>query len=165
MKWKHFPPLNSAEYPRELPAGTLLIQMIREPLAWIHSLVHNSYSMRSNIGLSNEGSKSNWLSQEVVLDSFENELANCRFNDAVDLWSCYAHGYLSGRFVAARGYPFVTIARHGDLVAYPVQVMQALESLEYSRFYSNVSTVQSLSLQEINWLLNDKLGLANCKIP
>jgi len=45
------------------------------------------------------------------------------------------------------------------------KVMQALENLEYSRFCSNVSTVQSLSLQEINWLLNDSLGLANCKIP
>ena len=128
VKWKHFPPLNSAEFPRVLPAGTLLIQMIREPLAWISSMVHHSYSLRSDVGIPKGKGKWHWLSQKVVLDSRENEFPNCQFRDAIDLWSCYAHGYLSGRFVAGDGYQFVTIVRHEDLVAYPVKVMQALES-------------------------------------
>jgi hypothetical protein len=41
------------------------------------------------------------------------------------------------------------------------QTMELLESLDYSRFYKNVSTVWSLSIQEINFLLNEKLILRN----
>lgn len=37
------------------------------------------------------------------------------------------------------------------------ETMELLESLDYSRFYKNVSTVWSLSIQEINFLLNEKL--------
>lgn len=40
-------------------------------------------------------------------------------------------------------------------------IMKELETLDYSRFYRNVSTVNSLSLDEINWLLNERLGLQN----
>ena len=131
VKWKHFPRLNSGDHARRLPGGTLLIQMIREPLAWIHSLMHQSYSLRSDVGLPKGAKKVrywHWLSQPVVVDSHENEFPKCRFRDAVDLWACYAHGYLSGRFVAGDGYPFVTILRHEDLVAYPVKVLGSLAS-------------------------------------
>ena len=49
--WKHMLPLNSESSTRILPSGSLLIQMIRDPLGWIKSLANFSYFLESNEGL------------------------------------------------------------------------------------------------------------------
>ena len=47
-------------------------------------------------------------------------------SDAIDLWACYAHGYLSGRFLAGGSTKYTTIVRHEDLVPYPTKIIDAL---------------------------------------
>ena len=51
---------------------------------------------------------------------------NCVFFDAIDLWACYAPGYLSGRFIAGDTTKFTAIVRHADLVAYPTEIINVL---------------------------------------
>lgn len=48
------------------------------------------------------------------------------FSDAIDLWACYAHGYLSGRFTAGETTEYTTIIRHEDLVAFPTKIINGL---------------------------------------
>ena len=40
-------------------------------------------------------------------------------------------------------------------------VKDALKEIDFSEFYNNVAYVQALSLQEINYKLNEKFGLPN----
>jgi hypothetical protein len=37
------------------------------------------------------------------------------------------------------------------------QALQALESVDYSRFFKNTAYTEALSLQEINYLLNEAI--------
>ena len=98
--WKHLPPLNSENATKMLPSNSLLIQMIREPLAWVKSLVESHYLLVSDAGMKRGQGKWEWLTQRVKLDSEENGYRACVFSDVIALWACYAHGYLSGRFTA-----------------------------------------------------------------
>ena len=66
------------------------------------------------------------MTQGVKLDSPENEYRQCVFSCAIDLWACYAHGYLSGRFLAGGSTKYTTTVRHEDLVAYPTKIIDAL---------------------------------------
>ena len=131
--WKHMPPLNSESSKGVLPSGSLLIQMIREPLGWIKSLVKSPYSPESNEGMQKQMERWNWMTQGVRLDSPENEYRDCVFSDAIDLWACYAHGYLSGRFIAGETIQYTTIVRHEDLVAHPTKIINALFSKRLKR--------------------------------
>ena len=126
--WKHMPPLNSESATRVLPPDSLLIQMIREPLSWVKSLVKSHYSMVPDSGLKRGGGRWDWLAQSIKLDTDENEFRECVFSSAIDLWACYAHGYLSGRYTAGETTDRTTIVRHEDLVTYPTRVIAALES-------------------------------------
>lgn len=69
-------------------------------------------------------------------------------------WSCGRTARLNGGQVPAK-----TTTMYLDVK--DPSIMKELETLDYSRFYRNVSTVNSLSLDEINWLLNERLGLQN----
>ena len=51
---------------------------------------------------------------------------NYIFSDAIDLWACYVHGYFSGRFIAGDTTKFISIVRHGDLVAYLTKIINGL---------------------------------------
>ena len=66
------------------------------------------------------------MTQGVKLDSPENEYRQCVFSCAIDLWACYAHGYLSGRFLAGGSTRYTTLVRHEDLAAYPTKIIDAL---------------------------------------
>ena len=124
--WKHMLPLSTQASTKLLPSNSLLIQMIREPLAWINSMVTSSYSLKSAEGMQKGNRRLKWLTQSVKVDPEENIYINCVFSDAIDLWACYAHGYLSGRSTAGETTKFTTIGRHGDLVAYPTKIINGL---------------------------------------
>ena len=74
------------------------------------------------------GDKWEWLTQRVKLDSHENGYRDCVCSNVIDLWACYAHGYLSGRFTAGETTSLTTIVRHEDLVAYPTKSINGLTS-------------------------------------
>ena len=68
--WKHLPPLNSENATKVLPSNSLLIHMIREPLAWVKSLVKSHYSLIPDSGLKRGGDRWEWLTQRIKLDSY-----------------------------------------------------------------------------------------------
>ena len=72
--WKHMPPLNTESSTKVLPSTSLLIQMMREPLTWIKSMVSSSYmcSMKSAEGMQKGRGRWTWLTQGVKVDSEEN---------------------------------------------------------------------------------------------
>ena len=123
---KHLPPLNSENATKMLPSNSLFIQMIREPLAWVETLVKSHYSLFPDQGMKRGGDKWEWLSQRVKLDSHENEYRDWVFSNVIDLWACYAHGYLSGRFTAGETTSLTTTVRREDLVAYPTKIINGL---------------------------------------
>ena len=137
--WKHLPPLNSETSTKMLPSNSLFIQMIREPLAWVKSIVKSSYSLVSDVGMKKGKGNWEWLTQRVKLDSEENEYRACVFSDVIDLWACYAHCYLSGRFTAGETTNLTTIARHEDPVAYPTKIIDGLTSRNLKRKLVNGS--------------------------
>ena len=124
--WKHMPPLNAESSTKMLPSGSLLIQMISEPLGWTKSLVKSPYSLESAEGMQKGKGLWNRMAQGVRFKSAEIEYRQCVFPDAIDLWACYAHGYLSGRFTAGGTTGYTTIIRHEDLVAYPTTIINGL---------------------------------------
>ena len=124
------PPLNSESSKRILPSGSLLFQMTREPLSWIKSLANSPYSLESNEGMQKTWGRWDWMVQGVKLDSPEKEYRQRVFSDAIDFWTCYAHGYLSGRFLAGGSTKYTTIVRHEDVVAYPTKIIGALHREE-----------------------------------
>ena len=77
------------------------------------------YSPESAEGMQKGKGLWNWM---------ENIYRHCVFSDAIDLWACYAHGYLSGRFTAGKTTGHTTIIRHEDLVAYPTKLEQHTRS-------------------------------------
>ena len=85
------------------------------------------------------GDKWEWLTQRVKFDSEENEYRACVFPNVIDLWACYAHGYLSGRFSAGETTSLTTIVRHEDLVAYPTKIINGLTSKNLKRKLVNGS--------------------------
>ena len=137
--WKHLPPLNTESATKMLPSNSLLIQMVREPLAWVKSLVKSHYSLFPDSGMMRGGDRWEWLTQRVKLDSEENECRACVFSDVIDFWACYAHGYLSGRFTAGETTSLTTIVRHEDLVAYPTKIIHGLMSKNLKRKLVNGS--------------------------
>ena len=93
------------------------------------SLVKSHCLLVPDAGLKRGGEKWEWLTQKVKLDSNENEYRECAFSNVIDLWACYAHGYLSGRFMtASETTSLATIVRHGDLVAYSTKNIDGLAS-------------------------------------
>ena len=116
--WKHLPPLNSENATKVLPSNSLLIQMIREPLAWLKSLVKSHYSLVPASGSKRGGEKV----------GVAYEYRECAFSNVIDLWACYAHGYLSGLFTAGVTTSLTAIVRHEDLVAYPTKIIVGLAS-------------------------------------
>ena len=70
--WKRMPPLNAEASTKMFPSISLLIQIIREPLAWIKSMVTSSYSMKSAEGMQKGRGRWTWLTQGVKVDSEEN---------------------------------------------------------------------------------------------
>ena len=67
--WKHLPPLNTENATKMFPSSSLLIQMVREPSAWVKSPVKSHYSLYPDPGMKRGGDKWEWLTQRVKLDS------------------------------------------------------------------------------------------------